>query len=397
MTRLSADTMKTCIRCTAAAFATALFAACGGDAPKVSGPATCSVSLSVSTAPASVPDSSRYDRYFEAAGAEFGVPASLLRSVGYVETSWQMVEGQEEFPGLPAAFGVMALRGERLRTGARLAGVSEEAVRRDATANIRAAAALLRSYGDALGVRGGDVEAWSPAVARFSGIADTEGEASYVRDVNAVRAGHRSMPAAASRSSSDPCGPVVPTAPTPTPTAQTDQAGATWRASPNFNTRQAGEGGKVHAVIIHSCEGAYAGCWSWLANPVSQVSAHYVVREDGAEITQLVREASRGWHIGATYDSTRNAGHGGVLHGVQSNHFTIGVEHGGFASQTSWPVAQIDASAKLVCEVTKRWQIPRDRMHIVSHAQLQPYDRTDPGASWPWADYMTRIDRYCAP
>jgi len=121
-----------------------------------------------------------------------------------------------------------------------------------------------------------------------------------------------------------------------------------------------------------------------------------VVREDGAEITQLVREPSRAWHIGATYDSTRNAGHDGRLHGVQSNHFTIGVEHAGFARQTTWPAAQLDASAKLVCDVARRWQIPRDALHIVAHGQLQPYNRTDPGAGWPWADYLARIERFCA-
>jgi N-acetyl-anhydromuramyl-L-alanine amidase AmpD len=80
---------------------------------------------------------------------------------------------------------------------------------------------------------------------------------------------------------------------------------------------------------------------------------------------------------------------------VQSNHFTIGVEHAGFASQSAWPVAQIDASARLVCDMTRRWGIPRDRLHIVSHGQLQPHNRTDPGANWPWADYLARIDRYC--
>jgi N-acetyl-anhydromuramyl-L-alanine amidase AmpD len=48
-----------------------------------------------------------------------------------------------------------------------------------------------------------------------------------------------------------------------------------------------------------------------------------------------------------------------------------------------------------VCDVAKRWQIPRDRLHIVSHAQLQPHNRTDPGSGWPWADYLARINRYC--
>lgn len=367
-----------------------VLAACGGDAPKeVSGPSTCTASLAVRVGtPAEVPERSPFDSLFVAAATEFGVPADLLRAIGYVETRWQMVEGREEHEGMPAAHGVMALRGERLREGARLARVAEDDARRDARANIRAAAALLRAFADADGISSPDAGGWEAAVARFSGIAHREGRESYLRDVHAVRAGRRAEPAL--RSAADPC---TPTPPPPAPT--TDQPGAVWRTSPNFNTRMSGVGGTVHMVIIHSCEGGYAGCWSWLADAASQVSAHYVVREDGAEITQLVREPSRAWHIGAIYDSTLNAGHDGRLHGVQSNHFTIGVEHAGFASQTSWPDAQIDASARLVCEVSKRWQIPRDKLHIVSHGQLQPANRTDPGKGWPWADYLARVERYC--
>ena len=194
-------------------------------------------------------------------------------------------------------------------------------------------------------------------------------------------------PAAASLSVGEPCA-----TPAPPPPPVVDHLGALWRTSPNFNQRQSA----VHMVIIHSCEGGYVGCWSWLANRESQVSAHYVVREDGAEITQLVRESARAWHIGATYDSTLNAGHDPHLHGVQSNHFTIGVEHAGFASQTEWPVAQLDASARLVCGAARRWGIPRDRLHIVAHGQLQPWNRTDPGQNWPWADYLERIAHHCA-
>ena len=375
-----------------AALGLALLAACQDPARTASGPRVCSASRSLAIAPASVPDNSPYDATFREAGAEFGVPATLLRGISYVETRWQMVEGHEEFPGLPAAYGLMALRGERLRDAAARAGLTEASVRTDAAANVRAAAALLRADAETLGVGGDDADAWAPVVARYSGIELPAGRDSYVRDVYAVLAGRRSTPApaAALHSGADPCETTPPGSPT------TDQIGAVWRPSPNFDQRMSGDGGKVHLVIVHSCEGSYAGCWSWLANPSARVSAHYVVREDGAEITQLVRESSRAWHIAAVYDSTLNSGHEGKLHGTQSNHFTIGVEHAGFASQTSWPVAQIDASARLVCDVAKRWQIPRDRLHVVSHAQLQPYNRTDPGTGWPWADYMARIDRYCA-
>lgn len=377
-------------RAAAGVFALVFGAACRDRAPTaVTQP--CTISRSVSAAPARVPDSSQYDLHFQQAGREFGVPASLLRSISYVETRWQMVHGVEEFIGQPPAYGLMALRGALLSQAARLSGTPEEVVKTDAVANVRAAAALLRSYADIMGVSGDDPASWAPVAAAYSGIATVAGRESYVEDVEAVVAGHRSQPLSASASRSGPdCTTTAPPAAAPT-----DQPGAVWRASPNYNSRVAGDGGIVHMVIIHSCEGGYSGCWSWLTSTVSEVSAHYVVREDGAEISELVRESSRAWHIGATYDASLNGAHELKLQGVQSNHFTIGVEHAGFASQSVWPTAQIDASARLVCEITKRWQIPRDRQHIVSHAQLQPYNRTDPGRDWPWDDYMARVNRYC--
>src|SRR2546430_16244340 len=100
--------------------------------------------------PASRP--SPFDSAFRAAGAEFHVPPTLLAGLGWVETRWQMVEGAEEFPGRAPAFGVMALRGAALERGAALAGVSVEAARHDAVANIRAAAALLDLYAREAGI-----------------------------------------------------------------------------------------------------------------------------------------------------------------------------------------------------------------------------------------------------
>lgn len=372
--------------------AAALLAACGDDPPTAVGP-ECGRGPALAAAPSPAYGASPYEAAFARAGAEFGVPVELLRAVGWAETRWQMVRGEEEFPGMPPAYGVMALRGERLARGAELAGVRVEAAKVDAEANVRAAAALLRAHADELGIRGGDVDAWAPALERFSGIATAEARASWVRDAVLPALPGRAAPAPrpSASSAADPCGTGNPAPPNPD-----GYAGAVQRPSPNYNERAADETGRVHMVIIHSCEGGYAGCWGWLTSTASGVSAHYVVREDGGEISQLVPESKRAWHIGARYDCSLNASHEcASLNGAQANHFTVGVEHAGFASQTSWPAAQIDASARLVCDVTRRWKVPRDRFHVVSHAQLQPYNRTDPGAGWPWADYLARVAAHC--
>src|SRR5947199_87990 len=181
----------------------------------------------------------------------------------------------------------------------------------------------------------------------------------------------------------------------PNPGGAPDYAPAVWRASPNVDQRPADQTGTLHMVIIHTCESDYASCWSWLVNPASQASAHYVVDEEGGEISQLVREPDRAWHIAALYDCALNRRHDCGLNGVQSNDFTVGIEHAGFASQTSFPASQLEASAALVCDVTRDRGIPRDWQHIVGHGQLQPADRTDPGPHWPWIAYIHRVQALC--
>jgi hypothetical protein len=120
-----------------------------------------------------------------------------------------------------------------------------------------------------------------------------------------------------------------------------------WRASPNYSSRPAGDIGKVAMVIIHTCEGSYSGCWGWLVNPQAGVSAHYVVKEDGSEISQLVKESNKAWHIGASYKCSLNGNLDCWRNGYSANNFTVGIEHAGFASQQSWNSNLIDKSAKL--------------------------------------------------
>jgi N-acetyl-anhydromuramyl-L-alanine amidase AmpD len=293
----------------------------------------------------------------------------------------------------------MALRGDRLERGAALAGLPLETARKDARANIRAAAALLAEDARQLGVDKQQLADWRSVVSRFSGIQPAAGQQNYIARVSSSLRHGLVAPALRSASSAaTPIGAAAAWSPDPCPDTASrapDYASAVWRPSPNFNTRPAGSTGKVHVVVIHTCEGSYAGCWSWLANTASGVSSHYVVDEDGAEITQLVRERDRAWHIAASYNCTLNSSHDCELNGVQSNHFTIGIEHAGFAAQSSFAASQIDASARLVCELTKRHAIPRDRLHFVGHGQLQPNNRTDPGANWPWTTYLAAIRQHC--
>ncbi len=342
------------------------------------------------------------DADFADAAAEYGVPAPLLQAIGYAETQWQMIEGMSEFEGQEPAFGVMALRGEALRLGAELAGFAEQRVKTERRANIRAAAALLSSYADELGIERAELGAWAPVVARFSGIPETlpEVQANYVHsDVyGRMRSGATVVDFAGKTIATlEPieAQPDFAAPPKPTAAPGPDYAGSIWRPSPNYSARPAGATGVVKMVIIHSCEGAYSGCWGWLVNKSAGVSAHYVIKEDGSEISQLVKESQKGWHIGASYACNLNSSKECAMNGTSTNNFTIGIEHAGFAKQASWNSNLINNSAKLVCDMSKAHAIPRDKYHVVAHGQLQPYNRIDPGPNWPWATYLAKINEYC--
>jgi N-acetyl-anhydromuramyl-L-alanine amidase AmpD len=389
----------------AASAAALLLALSGCGSDRVLEPCPTVAATVVGAGAAPLPPS-EWDAAFARAGAARGVDPALLHAVAWVETRGQEVEPEHaddalDHHGRPPAWGVMALRGGALERAAALAGLEPGRVRRDAAAGIDAAAALLADYARSAGVAHLPAEQWGPALELYFGLDGAEGRRAYVHDavlpaLARARAAGAAMAGAAGagRAAAAECKPVAPPPPPPPP-PPAGTVTTVWRASPNFNARAAGIAGQVSMIIVHTCEGAYVGCWSWLTNTASGVSAHYVVDEEGTQISQLVHEQDRAWHIGATYACTLNHGRRCDLEGVQSNHFTVGIEHAGYARQTSFPSTQTDVSARLACTISRAHGVPRDPQHIVGHGQLQPYNRTDPGPNWPWTRYLAAVQRHC--
>jgi N-acetyl-anhydromuramyl-L-alanine amidase AmpD len=387
-------------RKTLAATAAAMsLAACGPqqEAPKPEAPPAEAPSTETQQ------DASRRTPYelnavFADAAAEFDVPASLLKAISHAQTRWEHIQGAEEFEGQEAAFGVMGLRGRLIDDGAALAGVSADAVRAEPRANIRAGAALLSKFAAEAGIDRADLGAWAPVAVRLTDLTDPDIQAHYV---------HEELYAVIAEGATafTPEGKVaVSLEPTAVEAkfalprlrafaAGPDYAASIWRPSPSFNSRPAGT--DISMIIIHTCEGGYTSCINTLTNSVNQVSAHYVVNESGSEISQLVLETNRAWHVGATYSCSLNGSVLCGLNGQSVNNFTVGIEHAGFASQASFPAGQIDASAKLSCDISKDRTIVRDSFHIVAHGRLQPATRSDPGPNWPWSTYISKIKSYC--
>jgi hypothetical protein len=370
-----------------------LLVACGqADQPMAEAPAAPIAGSGESSVANRAP--SEIGQAIASSAAQFAIPSSVLAAVAYAETRFYFVPGQGgDATGDEAIYGVMALRGERLAQGARLAGVSVEQAQQEVLANVRAGAALLRSYADEAGIDRNELAAWAGPIARFSGLPSSEAQAYFIHNVvyKTLREGLPVEIARLHGLSSAPQTDLVPRfAPIGEPRlpfAGVRYSGSVWNPAPSSNYTS-GRSATIDLLVIHTCSGGYSGCVDWLTTPYPtnpyKTSAHYVVREDGGEISALVDESNTAHHVGASWE------------GRPTNPRSVGIEHGGFSYQgtNKWTEGQVSASSKLACDIVKRNRIVRDRNHIIGHYQPDPVNRaSDPGTSFPWADYMNRISR----
>ena len=147
-----------------------------------------------------------------------------------------------------------------------------------------------------------------------------------------------------------------------------------WLPSPNFGSRN---GRRIIAIINHSTSGGFPGCLSWLQNPISKSSAHYLVTRSG-RIIQLVKEGNSAYHAGI-----RNQTHWSLYDGTNPNSYTIGIEHEGFDG--SLTEEQYQATLFLHKELTSKYLIPIDSEHIIGHYRIDSVNRPNcPGPGFPW-------------
>jgi N-acetylmuramoyl-L-alanine amidase len=141
--------------------------------------------------------------------------------------------------------------------------------------------------------------------------------------------------------------------------------------SPNFNERLH----PLDMLVLHytgMADGPSA--LKKMRDPESQVSAHYMVEEDGT-VFQLVAEDKRAWQAGRSW-----------WQGDEDiNSRSIGVEivNGGHDyGLPPFPDLQIAAVIELCLGILERWPIPPDR--IVAHSDIAPDRKDDPGERFPW-------------
>jgi hypothetical protein len=138
-------------------------------------------------------------------------------------------------------------------------------------------------------------------------------------------------------------------------------------------------------------QGSYAGSISWFKNCSANVSAHYMVRASDGQVTQMVREADKGWHVG------------------NSNPYAIGIENEGFVDDPTWyTTALYNANAAIVRDIASRRNYDLKRAYagpasavvnaisdcwiVKGHQHFANQTHTDPGIHWDWARFYELLN-----
>ena len=364
---------------------------------------------------------------FDSAAAEFGVPADVLKGIAFAETRWQQLTWAEgdtaSCVGMPHPFGIMSLWdnqyfGHSLLDAARLIGEDPSILKEDMLQNIRGAAALLRKYHDDLplpaGTSSDDIESWRNAIARYSGLPQVElaqehaldiytemskGYHQYHIDWNAhpvnlapMRQAVRALQEQAKSEKLRKGGSIQSVE------NQPDYPLAKWASAYPGHWYTTGDTRSF--VVIHDMEGYYLATIAYFQMASTQASIYYCVnglKDDASdapagEITQMVEEKYWAWHVRCW------------------NPYMFGIEHEGFVSNPAWFTDDMyKSSAQLTAYLCNKYNIPKDRDHIIGHNEWQNpnwtswmgvnfpaidvtcNDHTDPGQYWDWTYYMSLV------
>ena len=159
--------------------------------------------------------------------------------------------------------------------------------------------------------------------------------------------------------------------------------------SPNYNDKdKTGRETFItpKAIVIHWTAGYYKSSMDWLCNPISQVSAHFVIDRTGNNISHLVALNKRAWHCGGSFHP---------LHLKDTNADTIGIECEGPPSlfkETKWNESFINVLVELCKYIESK--VPTI-VGIVDHSTIMPKRKSDVKGGtgvdlFPWEEFVKR-------
>lgn len=155
--------------------------------------------------------------------------------------------------------------------------------------------------------------------------------------------------------------------------------------SPNFGERRGGL--RPEFIVLHHTAMATAeAALARLRDPAAEVSAHYLVAEDG-RVWRLVEESHRAWHAGA----------GAWRDMDDMNSRSIGIElanAGPLAGFPPFPEPLMSALERLLDAIMARWRI--GPAAVIGHSDMAPGRKADPGPKFDWRR-LARGGRAVAP
>lgn len=381
-----------------------------------------------------IPENSHAKAFAQAYAENPSIPKGMLEAISFTNTRFRHITPgeQESCTGIPRAYGVMGLTLDgkgyfrnNLQAVAQLSGYSAEEIIQSPEKNILAFAKAYAALQQQLGLKGKNVALEMPVIIALSELPDGDlaqnfalashaysvlsflnnpayqsayGFPNYSIDLKAVFgdnydilsssyvtvSGSKVWNKSGQNYKADPNLSAL----------STDYPPAIWNpaASCNYSSRN---GTAVSAVTIHTVQGSYAGCISWFQNCSAGVSAHYVLRSSDGQVTQMVLESMKAWHVGT------------------ENPYTIGLEHEGYINDPSWYTnAMYQSSADLVRDICNSgYGINPLRTYygpgcsggssscgigactkIKGHQMFPNQSHTDPGPNWNWSYYYHLIN-----
>ena len=364
------------------------------------------------------------------------VPRGMLEAVSFSYTRFVHLKpavSQEEDGGVPSLYGLMGLtldgKGffrDNLRYVAELSGLTEKDIMASPRDNVVAYAAAYAALQQQFGIRSNRFEAQIPILKALSELPLSEDSvlnfalssslyamAKFVdnglfRKETGATVGKpdylccfgKMLPLLQAKKV------YIPMGDDNDRSDGTDYNGAIWNPAGACNYSVGRGGHTVSAVTIHYTQGTYAGSIAWFQNCTyngvgAQASAHYVVRSLDGQITQMVREDDKAWHVGSC------------------NPYTIGIEHEAYGDIASFFTPEMyESSARLVRDICDRHGISPHRMFyrdtlddgtvlnnglhslggesacvkIRGHQHFPNQTHTDPGPCWNWNYYYKLVN-----
>nr|WP_294780631.1 N-acetylmuramoyl-L-alanine amidase [uncultured Flavobacterium sp.] len=321
-------------------------------------------------------------KYFADASKEFGVPVEILMAVGQVQSNWAQVSSS--FYG---SWGVMGLiesdYNNQIAVAAKLIKSTPEAIKTDAKTNIRAAAALLKSYQKNVNPK--SLEDWFDATRELTGLKDETMKTSLAeRFFKVIKDGSKTV--TLWKEIIDIKGNTVTIPPAKTSKGSTakisateatmavDYPGALSRITAcNYGVGRNGYG--IDYYFVHyMATGTYEGAISYFndCSRTTPTSAHYCIRNSDGQISQVVREADRSYSQGVSgYPQWNGAG--------------VSTEHEVLATNLSMWDSQpmLNAAAALAIDVCDRNGVPKTRRVTNGNRGIYGHNDVNSGTDCP--------------